>query len=85
MKKFLALLMAALLICSLGSMAFAEDAKGSITVNGTTKDKVYDVYKIFDLTYSTTGEDESAETSVAYTIDPDWVNFFLGTSAPGAK
>ena len=32
--------------------------------------KKYDVYKIFDLTYN--------GSKVAYTIDDDWVNFFIG-------
>lgn len=42
--------------------------EGSITITGTTSGKVYEVYKIFDLTYS--------GTKVAYTIDSDWANFF---------
>lgn len=44
------------------------DTLGSITINGTTKDKTYEIYKIFDLTYS--------GSKVAYTIDSDWVSFF---------
>lgn len=44
------------------------DSTGSITINGTTRDKTYEIYKIFDLTYS--GE------NVAYTIDSDWKDFF---------
>lgn len=44
------------------------DSTGSITINGTTRDKTYEIYKIFDLTYS--GE------NVAYTIDSDWEEFF---------
>ena len=43
--------------------------KGSIIVNGTNVDKTYEIYKIFDLTYS--------GSNVAYTIDSDWENFFL--------
>jgi len=49
----------------------AEEAAtkpGSITIEGTTAGKVYEAYKIFDLTYS--------GTKVAYTIDSRWANFF---------
>lgn len=42
--------------------------EGSIVINGTTKDKTYEIYKIFDLTYQS--------KKVAYTIDSDWKNFF---------
>jgi len=54
------------------SLVMAEDATnpGSIVVSGTTKDRAYEIYKIFDLTYS--GE------NVAYTIDDSWVEFFNG-------
>lgn len=45
----------------------AEGA-GSIIINGTTANKTYEIYKIFDLTYS--------GTKVAYTIDEDWTSFF---------
>ena len=44
--------------------------KGSIVVNGTKEDKTYEIYKIFDLTYS--------GSNVAYTIDSDWKDFFDG-------
>ena len=42
--------------------------EGSIVINGTIKDKTYEIYKIFDLTYQS--------KKVAYTIDSDWKNFF---------
>lgn len=41
---------------------------GTITINGTTEGKTYEIYKIFDLTYS--------GSNVSYTIDNDWINFF---------
>lgn len=49
------------------------DNTGSIVINGTTKDKTYEIYKIFDLTYS--------GSNVAYTIDSDWESFFNGTGS----
>ncbi len=52
---------------------------GSITINDATSGKTYEIYKIFNLTYSGT-----TTKNVAYTIDSDWENFFkedgLGTS-----
>ena len=44
------------------------DTLGSIKVDGTVKDRTYEIYKIFDLTYS--------GTNVSYTIDSDWEDFF---------
>lgn len=46
---------------------------GRITVNGTTEGKTYEIYKIFDLTYS--------GNKVAYTIDADWEEFFSASGA----
>lgn len=68
-QKILGMMLAlALLLTSVGlNNAFAEGT-GSITVNGTTKDKSYAVYKIFDLTFE--GE------NVSYTIAKEWNDFF---------
>ena len=44
---------------------------GSITINDATSGKTYEIYKIFDLTYSGT-----TTKNVAYTIDSNWENFF---------
>ena len=57
-----------LLLTSVGiNNAFAA-GNGSITVNGTTKDKTYGIYKIFDLTYK--------DDNVSYTIADEWKDFF---------
>lgn len=62
------LLALVLLLTSMGiNNAFAA-GNGSITVNGTTKDKTYGIYKIFDLTYK--------DKNVSYTIADGWENFF---------
>lgn len=61
----------------------AEEAAtkpGSITIEGTTEGKVYEAYKIFDLTKK--GEGKTAK--VAYTIDSNWTGFFA-TGGAGAK
>ena len=52
------------LICSVTATAFAEEVVGSITISEATEGKVYEIYKILDLTMA-------SETAVAYTIDSD--------------
>ena len=39
---------------------------GKITVSNTTQDETYDLYKVFDATYVTSGEGENQKTNVAY-------------------
>lgn len=62
------------LACSMTLTAFADETVGSITISGTKEGKIYEIYKIFDLTMA-------SSTAVAYTIDTDWVAFFAGDGA----
>lgn len=81
MKKTLKKIGAALLVAAFLAVnlvpamgAFAADQeKGSITVNNTVNGKVYNIYKVFDLTHS--GD------KVSYTIAPEWEDFFKETGA----
>ena len=66
-KRIISALLTFILSFTMINVVFAENS-GSIVINGTTEGKTYEIYKIFDLTYS--------GTKVAYTIDEDWVNFF---------
>ena len=68
LRKLFALVLAVALTLALCLPAFAA-GEGSITVNGATVGKTYEIYKIFDLTQS--------GSAVSYTIDPDWVGFFF--------
>lgn len=68
-KIFLGLLTLLLSISSLKIVS--ADTSGSILINNTKEGKIYEIYKIFDLTYS--------GTNVSYTIDEDWNDFFEGT------
>jgi len=74
-KLFVVALIFVLSLC-MGNTVLAETTtnKGSIIISGTTKEKIYEVYKIFDLTYS--GSEEEQNLKVAYTIDSAWTNFF---------
>lgn len=65
---FLTLILA---FCAVSTVSAA--GAGKITVSGATEGKTYEIYKIFDLTYS--------GSNVAYTIDSDWTAFFNGDGA----
>ena len=67
-KLFSVLLVLVLSVFAINT--FAAEIKGSITVNKTVAGKQYDIYKIFDLTYS--------GSKVAYTMDSTWKAFFEG-------
>lgn len=69
-RLFLGLLTLLLSVSSL-NIVKADNTEGSILVNGTKEGKIYEIYKILDLTYS--------GSNVAYTIDEDWTAFFEGT------
>ena len=60
MRKIFALLIAMVMVLSMGTSVFAA-GEGSITIQNTVKEKTYTVYKVFDATYS--------GTNVAYTYD----------------
>ena len=66
-KLFLGILTLLLSVSSL-QIALADNNKGSILVNGTKEGRTYEIYKIFNLTYS--------GSNVSYTIDDDWNAFF---------
>lgn len=77
-RLFSLVLAIVLLVAALPLTAFAA-SDGSITINNTTKDKVYDVYRIFDLTYTVTApEEEGGEATklYTYTMNASFENFF---------
>ena len=84
MKKLRNLFLAVLvLIVSVFTVNVAaeEATTGTITIANATKDKVYELYKMFDLTYQGEGENKK----IAYTVDETWEGFFFGETAKGAK
>ena len=80
MKKLRNLFLAVLvLIVSVFTVnVAANEANGKITIKDAEAGRTYDIYKIFDLTYS-----GSEKENVAYTVDSDWVGFFFGETAKG--
>lgn len=74
MKKLRNLFLAVLvLIVSVFTVNTLAAEKGSITITNAKNERTYEIYKIFDLTYS--------GTKVAYTIDEDWEDFFNGNGS----
>ena len=69
MKKFVAILLALVLVLSMSITAFATEGKGSITITNATIDETYALYKIFDASISS---DANGDTkAVAYSITTD--------------
>ena len=74
-SRFMAVLMAMIMILSMSMTAFAaEDATrltgtGKLTVNNTVEGKTLDLYQIFTATKNEAG-------NVAYTLNPEYEGFF---------
>jgi len=75
MKRVIGLAVAALLMVSNFAVpAMANPTLGSITINKTVEGKVYDIYRVLDLSYRETSG--TNEERFAYTINPDFQAFF---------
>lgn len=62
-KKFVSLVLAAVMVMAMAVTAFAEDTTtGKITISSPTEGETYTIYKIFDVSYSTD------KTAYSYTI-----------------
>jgi len=73
MKQCAALLLALVMVFTMAIPVSAAET-GTITINGVTAGKAYELYRIFDLTMA-------GETAVAYTINENWKAFFEGDGA----
>lgn len=80
-KKLSSLLLAFVMVLTMAMPVMAAapsgnfgDKAGTITIKNAEKDRTYNLYKIFDLSYA--GEGDSL--TVAYRISDAWVNFFTG-------
>lgn len=68
MKSKIGMLLTIVMLLSIAVPVFAATQTGDLTINGTTAGKVYDLYKVFDLTHS--GDNYS------YTVTDEFANFF---------
>lgn len=78
LQKIASLILALIMIFSLGITAFAEEQElGSITINGVSvkdgePEATYSIYRLLDLeSYNTAGEG-----AYSYKVNPDWEDFF---------
>ena len=83
MKKFFAIMMALVLVLSLGVTAIATEDTGSITITNATVNHEYSLYKIFDAQIDVGAE---GETSVSYSITPEnqFFSYLFGVSGTGS-
>ena len=78
LQKIASLVLAIIMILSLGITAFAEETPetGSITINGVSTEGVYAIYRLLDLeSYNTTSG------AYSYTVNADWAEFFTTAEA----
>lgn len=70
MKRFLSLLLALVLICSVGATAFAA-GDGTVTISNAKVGEIYSIYKLFDL-------ESFSGDAYTYTINSSgaWYSFF---------
>lgn len=74
MKKFMSLLLAAVMVLSVMTVNVFAEETGTITVVEPEETATYKIYKMFDLTMHGTN-------SFAYRVDSDWEAFFTGNGA----
>lgn len=76
MKKIISLLLALVMIATLSVSVFAEEEKGSITINGVSSENVYSIYKLLDL------ESYNLESGAySYKVNAEWTDFFTTDAA----
>ena len=77
MKRALALMLAVVLVLSLGITAFATETPedGSITITNATVKETYKLYKVFNAVYNEAGN------KVSYTVDDDVADVMFGSEA----
>lgn len=86
LNRILAIALAAILLLGTFTTVFAtqtgenEETEanelGTITLTGVTLKKTYNLYRVFNLTYTGEAGDKENPLRVAYTINADWEDFF---------
>ena len=88
-RKLISFLLALTMVFALAAVAFAADdaaetGDGKITITNATANQTYTIYRIFNLSYQVTSEEDAEETTgaYAYTVNDAWKSFFE-TNATG--
>ena len=71
MKKFMSVMLAVLFICTMSFTVFAAGETGSITINGTHSDAVYEIYQLLDLESY-----DKASGAYSYKVNSAWTTYF---------
>lgn len=74
MRRQIGMLLTIVMLLSIAVPVFAAPQTGSLTINGTTEGEMYDLYKVFDLSYS--GGSEGNSGNYAYTVNSDFAAYF---------
>lgn len=74
LKKLAALVLASAMVLTMGMTSFAAEPQGGITIKGTTAGKTLDAYRMF--TAVNTGTNSGGETTVDYTLEEEFKEFF---------
>lgn len=78
MKKIISMILAMMLVFSMTVTAFAEETKGSITINGIGSGTEYRIYKLLDLeSYNK----ENGANLYSYKVTAEWSAFFESADA----
>ncbi len=68
MKKIFALVLVLTVVLALGSMAFAADGQGTLTISNATKGQTYTAYKVFNAVYENPASTANPISGVTYTV-----------------
>ena len=78
MKRLFAFMMALVLILTLGVTAFADENTGSITITNATIGNTYNLFHIFNATYSTDEDGNTEAVSYSITTDNQFFSYMFG-------
>ena len=70
MKKFISILVAAMMIMALIAIPALAAGEGSITIDNVVEGNVYSIYKILDL------ESYNSAGAYSYKVNAEWTGFF---------
>ena len=76
MKKIISLVLALMLVASLSVVVFADEANGSITINGVNASNTYEIYRLLDLESY-----DAASGAYSYKANAAWAAFIASDAA----
>ena len=85
MKRLFALMMVLVFVLSLGVTSFAAEDTGSITITNATVGNVYNLFKIFDATYSTDASGNANAVSYSITEGNQFFAYMFGADGKAAN